>query len=123
MNYILVLLIFLLQSFQLFGQLKPTVEIEKEIQRIDLKLEKFRNQHQNGKLISIVGAGIVIVPTFATGEINNGVLIAGTIISLVGYIVSMNSYKYLRYDQPELVKVEDLKPSKKTKPKSWWTPR
>jgi len=69
---------------------------ESEIHRIDLKLEKFRKQQQTGVLLSFIGAGVVLVPMLATGELNIGTVIAGSIFSAAGSIVSIDSYKHLQ---------------------------
>lgn len=96
MNKLFSILLILGLSSPLLCQKRPVEE--SEIHRIDLKLEKFRKQHQTGVLLSFIGAGIVFVPMLATGELNIGTVIAGSIFSAAGLIVSIDSYKHLRYD-------------------------
>jgi len=97
MKHLLLLLILLSISNYTFCQLKPTTETE--IQRIDLKLEKFRKQHQTGVFLSFLGAGLALIPMLATGKANPAVIIGGSVLSTAGLITSLNSYKHLRYTQ------------------------
>jgi hypothetical protein len=127
MKHLLLFLFFLVISNYSFCQLKPAKDTITEYQRIDLKLEKFRYQHQTGVWLSIVGACAILAPTLATGKINNEALAVGCILSTAGLFISLNSYKHLRYPssdtQPVQSKSESKEPTPKAKPKSWWTPR
>ena len=127
MKHLLLFLLFLGISNYSFCQLKPAKDTITEYQRIDLKLEKFRRQHQTGVLLSFIGACAILVPTLATGKVNNYALAGGCIFSTVGLFKSLNSYKHLRYPssdtQPVQSKSESKEPAPKAKPKSWWTPR
>jgi hypothetical protein len=96
MNQLFSILLFLGLTSPLLCQKRPVEE--SEIHRIDLKLEKFRKQHQTGVLLSFIGAGIVLVPMLATGELIMGTVIAGSLLSTAGLIISIDSYKHLRYD-------------------------
>jgi len=127
MKPILLFLFFLGISNYSFCQLKPAQDTITEYQRIDLKLEKFRHQHQTGVLLSFIGACAILVPTLATGKVNNYALAGGCILSTVGLFTSLNSYKHLRYTStsPEELppKNGNIESTPKAKPKSWWTPR
>jgi hypothetical protein len=123
MNQLISIFLFLGLTSPLLCQMRPVEE--SEIHRIDLKLEKFRKQHQTGVLLSFIGAGIVVVPMLATGELNMGTVIAGSIFSTAGLIISIDSYKHLRYsdDRHEIENSPPSKAPKRIKPKNWWTPR
>mgnify|MGYP000889254620 FL=1 len=127
MKFLFATLLFLIISNNSFSQLKPAQDTINEIHRIDLKLEKFRKQHQTGVLLSFLGAGIALVPTLATGEVNTGLLIGGSILSAIGLLTSLSSYSHLRYNpaenNPEPPKDQSSEPAPKAKPKNWWTPR
>ena len=127
MKYLLPLLIIINISNNSFCQMKPVQERDIEIQRIDIKLEKFRKQHQVGVLLSILGAVVFIMPSVSQGKYTTATIFAGSVLSAAGYITTFDSYRHLRYDVPKLdsqsPKIETPEPIKKTKPKSWWTPR
>lgn len=91
-----------------FCQLKP---VEEEIHRIDLKLEKFRKQHQTGTLLAFVGVALTSIPILVGVSTVDSYLFlgAGAILSLSGVIVSIDSYKHL--------KLESKRKSKFTTPK------
>lgn len=128
MKSILVTILFLSIAHNSFCQLKPIQDTISEVQRIDLKLEKFRKQHQTGVLLSFIGVGIALIPTLATGEVNTGLLAGGSVLSAIGLLTTLNSYKHLRYppllgSNLEPMDNQSSEPIKKVKPKSWWTPR
>lgn len=127
MKHLILLLFFSGISNYSIGQLKPKQDTINDIQRIDLKLEKFRQQHQSGVVLTFIGAGIILIPTLVNGEANGYVIAAGSIFSMLGVFKSLNSYKHLRYNptspEPPTSKSESKEKEPKAKPKSWWTPR
>ena len=128
LNLTILILLFSQITFGLFAQSEARIDsLAKEIQRVEMKMEKFRSQHQTGVLMSLVGSAIAIVPTAAVGELVPAAIIIGSVFSLVGIVYSITSYRHLRFESksPPEVKTESSNPSdvKKEKPKSWWTPR
>lgn len=128
LNLTILTLLFNQITFALFAQNEVSIDsLAKEIQRVEMKMEKFRSQHQTGVLMSLVGSAIAIVPTAAVGELVPAAIIIGSVFSLVGIVYSITSYRHLRFESkgPPEVKTESSNPSdvKKEKPKSWWTPR
>jgi hypothetical protein len=102
MKYLLPLLIFISISKNSYCQLKPVQERDIEIQRIDIKLEKFRKQHQVGVLLSILGAVVFIMPSVSQGKVTTATIFAGSVLSAAGYITTFDSYRHLRYELPKL---------------------
>ena len=104
-----------------YCQFKP----QEEIQRIDLKLEKFRKQHQIGTLMIIGGALISSVPYLVAPDFfeTRSFLVLGGVIALSGTITSIDSYKHLKLESKRQMNQEPSTPAKPKKPKNWWTPR
>lgn len=100
-RHLIFLIAFLHYSFLSIGQNQPPFNAEKEIERIDLKLEKFRNQHQQGAFITLLGGIIATVPSITQGKPLMSSIALGTFVSTVGVVTSINSYKYLRYKPKE----------------------
>jgi hypothetical protein len=83
------------------SQIQPPFNAENEIERIDLKLEKFRSQHQQGAFITLLGGVIATVPSITQGKPLMSSIALGTFVSALGVVTSINSYKYLRYKPKE----------------------
>jgi hypothetical protein len=89
-------------SASLFGQLKTPVE--SEIESINLRLDKFRTEHNKGVIACFVGAGILAASIFvpdqgvneATGSLRLPVVIVGSSVSLFGIIRTLQSYRHLK---------------------------
>lgn len=79
------------------AQEQPPFEAKKEIERIDLKLEKFRSQHQQGLLITLVGGVFATVPTIVSEKPIIPIMVIGSLISTYGIISTIDSYKHLRF--------------------------
>lgn len=121
MKYLFSLLLVIGLANVSYCQLKP---IEDDIHRIDLKLEKFRKQHQTGTLMIIIGVAISSIPILVGFESYDayGFIAGGGILSLSGMIVSIDSYKHLRLESNsgirKPVRQESEPQSKPKKPKS-----
>jgi hypothetical protein len=120
MKYLFSLLLtfFLINSS--YCQFKP----QEEIQRIDLKLEKFRSQHQLGTFLSFIGIALATTPILTGLDFNEaiGFMAIGTAVSISGLVVSIDSYKHLKLEPTKGLR-ETPRQQKNKKPKNWWTPR
>lgn len=120
---IFILFTFLFFSISSFSQVRQ----DAEIQRIDLKLEKFRHQHQTGTLLSIIGIAVSALPLtgLVESDASIGFVTIGSSLALSGAIISIDSYKHLKLEskRKRRQKEMDTKVPKRVKPKNWWTPR
>jgi hypothetical protein len=82
------------------GQLKTPVE--SEIESINLRLDKFRTEHNNGVIACFVGAGILATSLIITAQaVGNStvllpIVLMGTGVSLAGIITTLRSYRHLK---------------------------
>jgi hypothetical protein len=90
------LLVFTAGTCFALAQAQPPFDAKKEIERIDLKLEKFRSQHQTGLLITMAGGVFAAVPSIVSEKPVIPIMVIGSIISTYGIISTIDSYKHLR---------------------------
>jgi hypothetical protein len=79
-------------------QNQPPFDAEKEVERIDLKLEKFRSQHQQGAFITLLGGIISTVPSISQGKPIMSSIALGSFVTAIGILTTLNSYKYLKHN-------------------------
>ncbi len=94
-RHLIFLIVFCNLPLLSISQNQPPFNAEKEIVRIDLKLQKFRNQHQQGTFATAFGLGIATIPSIALGKTNVFTVALGTFITAIGVATTLNSYKYL----------------------------
>jgi hypothetical protein len=100
-KHLIFLIVFCNVPLLSISQIQPPFNAESEIERIDLKLEKFRSQHQQGAFITLLGGIIATVPSITQGKPIMSTIALGTFVSALGVVTSINSYKYLRYKPKE----------------------
>ena len=100
-RHLIFLIVFCNLPLLSISQIQPPFNAENEIERIDLKLEKFSSHHQQGTFTTALGFGIATIPSIALGKPNVFTVALGTFITAIGVITTLNSYKYLRYKPKE----------------------
>lgn len=111
-----------------FAQRSSTVDsLKLALQKVEYKVDKFRQQHQTGVLTSIAGGIIIAAPLVLVGEVVLPVLIIGSVVFIVGSITSLRSYRHLTFNVADharnLADIKKHESDTKAKPKNWWTPR
>jgi len=123
MRITILLLLLSLLSLDIQAQFRA----EDEVERIDLKLEKFRRQHQTGTFMVLAGVILSALPVLEGGYNTEAYafLIGGGVLSLSGMIVSIDSYKHLKKQskfekQMYYPSQKDNKEQNVPKPKNYW---
>lgn len=110
-QFILIFLIML--CFSLKAQFQP----QQEIERIDLKLERFRKEHQAGTLLIIIGSMLSVIPIVSNMSYNGtGFYVAAGVLGLTGYLITIDSYHHLRLKTA--YREQESKDKPKPKPKN-----
>jgi uncharacterized membrane protein len=118
MRLLLLLSLLLLPNLSIKAQFQP----QQEVERIDLKLERFRKEHQTGTLLIIIDSVLSIIPLVSNMSYNGtGFYVASGVLGLTGYLITIDSYHHLRLKTAYREKESKDKP--KPKPKNWFTPR
>jgi hypothetical protein len=91
-----------------FGQTKNDSDLRSDINKINLKLDKFGTQHRTGNHLIIAGTlfnlfGVLVMNHNITGQSNqnnqilgNNILVVGSLITTTGLVFNIDSFRHLR---------------------------
>jgi hypothetical protein len=80
------------------GQIMNDSLLRSNIYDAGIELVKFKRIHSTGVTINIIGIGITgigIATLSNNGNKNAGIATVGGIVSLIGYIIELSSYKHI----------------------------
>ena len=91
-----------------FGQTKNDSDLRSDINKINLKLDKFGTQHRTGNHLMIAGTilngfGLLVMNRNITGQSNqnnqilgNNILVVGSLLTTTGLVFNIDSFRHLR---------------------------